>query len=231
MEFLNFIGLNKRDIHGIVKKINKDFFGSNEDLVKRRTEFLNKDIIKFSNETFVLKKFNKEDYKLFFNKRFISDYNKLLISLKNNIIQSNKKKVRTCVARYLLEGNQLEIKPAENFILINNGFNEIHESLYLDYFDAYKLMNLVRNAIKNIDIEWMLFDCIKKNIGHGEAKQKDLFFLLNFEQINKDFEKKITFKNYKNNKLILFLNIFIILSFISVYFFSKSIIKFLKTTQ
>lgn len=205
-EILARLKIDQDLINNVIKDINTDYSGSKKNFNMKNNKithnFSTSNFLVFENENFFYDKFNKNDYNIFLKKNFKKYlYNRAEFQ-KNDYIRTSKEIISSCLIQVAAE----KFRTKEKFIALIDEFNEIYDSLYLEFLPFYTFR-------KKTDVSYNLIICLKKSY-------LDFYYLSKYNNLmeNINFEIVTKFENYKNNKLIYFINIIILMSFIFVNF-------------
>lgn len=228
-EFIRVINLTKSDLISIMRKLNISYFGhDNKNKIKITNSSFNKtdkEII-FFNKIYIYDKFDKKEYEQFILRQFKLNLLKTLSQLKIKKKNDLKSSTKECLVRKAIIYTQ---NPNKNYKEFAKTLDEVYDTIYSKYLTPEELQELVESTDSDIK-KYIFLYCVKNFINKNfEYKNGEMYFLKNFNDFqNKNFDIRLEFTNYKNDKLIYFLNFIIILTFISVYFSIKSINNFLK---
>lgn len=226
-EFLKVIDLTKSDLTEMMRKLNISYFNSDAKIKSGHNSFKKTDKKTiFYNKIYIYDKFEKEKYEQFILKEFKSNLFKVLSQLKIKKLDRYDVSIRNCLARSAITQTQ---NPNKNYKEFSNMLDEVKDIIYSESLPFNELTKLFQFTDLDFKKKSIFYNCLKKVTGTSELKNSDLYFIINFNDFqNKNFDIRLDFTNYKNDNLIYFLNLIIIMTFISIYFSIKSIYNFLK---
>ena len=215
------INVEAKSFDDIIKKINTDYFGVKilvGKLKKKNSSYsLNSEHLKYNGLFLVYKKFPETDYTLFFNKNFDSFLIKNLATLREKKIIEKKKLIIDCFIKNILENpneesyNTKKNLYEENYSKFIAKLNEIYGDLYTSFLPKKVLEESLNLSVLKENKSTFL-KCIK-------IDYSDYFYLSNLDNFDyKNFNYDIKFNSYNNYKLIYFINLIIIMTFILVFF-------------
>jgi hypothetical protein len=245
-EFMNVINLTESDLVSLISKLNISYFES-DDKIKNQigSNFFkktDKEII-FFNTIFIYDKFDKKKYEQFILSQFKLNLFKTLSQLKIKKKDDLKSNIKNCLVGKAITQTQ---NPNKSYKEFAKKLDEVYDIIYFEYLtsrELIKLFDLTDFDSKKKKINFL--DCVKDVTGHNDhiisldntivsndTKSYELYYLINFNDFqNKNFDIRLEFTNYKNDRLIYFLNLLIILTFISINFSIKTINNHLKKTS
>lgn len=226
-EFIRVINLTESDLISIMRKLDISYFGhDNKNKIKIANssfEKTDKEII-FFNKIYIYDKFDKKEYEQFILRQFKLNLLKTLSQLKIKKKNDFKSFIKKCLVTKAIIYTQ---NPNKHYKEFAKTLDEVYDTIYSKYLTPEELSELIETTDSDIKKDIFL-DCVKHS-PNFEYKKSEMYFLKNFNDFqNKNFDIRLEFTNYKNEKLIYFLNFIIILTFISMHFSIKSIINFLK---
>ena len=214
----NFI-LNKTFFEKMLRKTNTAYFGSNKNIlntISSLSNFSEQNDLKYKSIFYVTKKFDQNKYDLYLNKNLKSNFYSELKFLEEKKINLDKRIFQKCIIENLVSFNYETRK--EN-TLIFKLIDELYNFMFIQFKSKNELFDFIFSSTLEHYEKTIFMKCINLHY-------INYFYLTNLSNIDlENLKIEISFGNYKNNKLIYFLNIIILLSIIFLFSLFKTIAK------
>lgn len=217
--------INRSFFDEIMSELNLKYLGRKKNFIFNKSTLLNLISLKnieYNNETYITKKIDEENYKLFLEDNFKNYFTDKLNIINKKYVNDVKIDIKKCIQKNLILETHDHKREA---IILFKFLDKVSNQAIANYTLPKKIKQMIEfNQINEVSKK-IFMKCITPS-----PSPKYLSFFYVFESkklINENFKIEVEFKNYENKKLIIFFNIIIFLTFIFINLFFK-IIKNLK---